>query len=220
MSRTLPACVALVALLAAFPVTAQTQNNPAPNSVVRLGEFIRTPAHLTALRAAITAFEPNALLAVCRDLKPVRGRSWKPLEEPVFEGASHAPRTAAWQEVWEVDACGKTGVRSVGFVARPNQGVVPLPMFPGESLADLKLQVDAGQTALSISAPAALRCTDRDTIQVSNSAVVNRAALNTGRWTERWTVAGCGRTADIEVEFSPGPQGRPVYEFRNSGTRR
>jgi len=196
-------------LILSMPAAAQ----PRPSAEVqRLGEFIRSAEHLGQVGAAIKAFEPAALAARCAEVRPTRGQGWRPVEEPVFDPGAKAPKSAAWQETWEVSVCGQPGVRSLGFVARPGQGVVPLPMFPGESLADLKLQHDAGQIALTSTATAALQCDTR--VQVIASAVTNRTDIARGRWSERWTVAGCNRVADIDVDFSPGPQGQPKFEFR------
>ncbi len=199
----------------ALPSAAQ---QPRPSAEMqRLGEFIRSPEHLAQVRAAITAFEPAILAARCADVRPAKGREWQPVEDPVFDPGAKAPKTAAWQEIWEVTVCGQPGVRSVGFVARPGQGIVPLPMFPGESLANLRLQHDAGQLALTNSAPGALQCNSR--MQIVGSVVTNRADQTRGRWSERWTVSGCDRPADIDVDFSTSPQGQLTYEFRNSDRR-
>lgn len=206
---------------AATPPASQPPSNQpraTPADIQRLGEFILTPGHLTAVAAAITAFEPTALAASCKDVKPVKGRSWQPIEDPVFERFSKAPTNALWQESWEVNVCGTPGVRNLGFVARPGQGVVPLPMFPGDSLADLTLQVAAGQMALDTVAPGTLGCGEGK-IQVINSTVTNRATFARGQWSERWAVAGCGRTADIDVDFTPGPNGQPNYGFRAGKAR-
>jgi hypothetical protein len=179
----------------------------------RLAEYIKSPAHLQAVAAAISAFEPGALAATCKPVKPVKGRSWKPVEDPVFEPFAVAPKTAAWQESWDVSACGKTVIRNVGFVARPGEGVTPLPMFPGESLADLKLQEEAGQIALDTVAPGALKCQEGH-IQVIDSMVTDRAEAAQNRWTEQWIAAGCGRIVPIFVRFSPGPKGQPAFDFQ------
>lgn len=208
---------ALLAALAAGPAIAQQP--PSSPNVQRLREFIGSAEHLQAVRAALSAFEPAALAAACKDVRPIKGRSWRPVEEPVFDPGTKAPKTAAWQETWEVTACGKPGIRNIGFEARPGQGVVPLPMLPGESLADMRVQHDAGQLALTDSAPAALRCEERSRIQVINSVVISRPDAARRQWSERWTVAGCGRTADIHVDFRPDAQGRWVYEFRNQPRR-
>jgi hypothetical protein len=195
---------------------AAAQQRPSAE-VQRLGEFIRSPDHLTQVKAAIAAFEPATLAARCADVRPIKGRAWQPVEEPVFDPGATAPKNGAWQETWEITACGQPGVRSVGFVARPGQGIVPLPMFPGESLANLRLQHDAGQLALTSTAPGALQCNSR--MQIVSSSVTNRADHARGRWSERWTVAGCDRTAEIDVDFTPGPQGQPSFEFRNRASR-
>lgn len=204
--------------LAALPAAAQQPQQRPTAEVQRLGEFLRTPEHLAQLGAAIRAFEPTAHPTRCADVRPTKGRAWQPLEEPVFDPGAKAPKTATWQETWEVAACGQPGLRSVGFVARPGQGVVPLPMFPGESLANLRLQHDAGQLALTSAAPGALQqCNSR--MQIIGSTVTNRVDHARGRWSERWTVAGCDRIAEIDVDFSPDQQGKPTYQFRNSGRR-
>ena len=179
----------------------------------RLAEYIKSPAHLQAVAAAISAFEPDALAARCKDVKPVKGRSWKPVEDPVFEPFAVVPKSAAWQESWEVSACGKPAVRNVGFVARAGEGVTPLPMFPGDSLADLKLQQEAGQIALDTVAPGALKCQEGH-IQVVDSMVTDGAQAAQNRWTEQWIAAGCGRLVPIYVRFSPGANGRPAFDFQ------
>jgi len=208
-----------LALASAGGALAQTvPGKPPAANVQRLGEYIRTPEHLRAVGAAIAAFEPAVLQAGCTDVKPVKGRSWQPVEDPVFEGAATAPNNAAWQESWDVTACGKPVVRNLGFVARPGEGVVPLPMFPGDSLADLKLQEEAGQMALDTVAPGALGCT-QGKIQVIASTVTDRAEYARGKWSERWTAAGCSRTVDIDADFLPGPTGRPTYGFRAGKAR-
>jgi len=199
--------------------TAVAQSSAASQAEVqRLGEYIRTPDHLKVVGTAIATFEPTALQAQCKDVKPVKGRSWQPVEEPKFEGPGPAPTNAAWQESWDVTVCGRPEVRNIGFVARPGQPVVPFPMFPGTSLADLKLQADAGQMALDTVAPGALNC-PQGAIQVIASTVTNRAEFARGKWSERWTVAGCGHTADIDVDFLPGPNGRPTWGFRAGKAR-
>ena len=219
MSRHLPVLVALALVALAAEARAQgAPNATAQAAVQRLGEYIRTPDHLKMVGAAIATFEPTALQAACKDVKPVRGRSWQPVEEPVFEGAAAAPTSALWQESWDVSVCGRPEVRNVGFVARPGQGVVPLPMFPGTSLADLKLQEEAGQMALNTVAPGALNC-PQGSNQVIASSVINRTEFARGKWSERWTVAGCAHSVDIDVDFLPGPGGKPVYGFRAGRAR-
>ncbi|HTP84659.1 MAG TPA: hypothetical protein VMQ11_17030, partial [Alphaproteobacteria bacterium] len=108
--------LALVAATSAFGQSPPARSTDA--DLKRLAEYIKSPAHLEAVAAAISAFEPNALAATCKTVKPVKGRSWKPVEDPVFEMYAVAPKTAAWQESWDVSACGKSGIRNLGFVAR------------------------------------------------------------------------------------------------------
>lgn len=212
--RPFPALALAALLLMGSPAVGQTPPAKATDAAMqRLAEYIKSPAHLQAVAAAIAAFEPDALAATCKDVKPVKGRSWRPVEEPVFEPYAVAPKSAAWQESWDVSACGKSGVRNLGFVARPGQGVVPLPMFPGDSLADLKLQEQAGQIALDTVAPGALQCQEGH-IQVIDSMVTDRHDAAQGRWTEQWIAAGCGRIVPIYVRFSPGPKGEPAFEFQ------
>src|SRR5262249_35142744 len=68
----------------------------------RLADFIRQPGHLNAVRAAITAFEPTVLAAACKDLRVVRGDTWKQLDAPNFETGANAPSRGAWEETWQV----------------------------------------------------------------------------------------------------------------------
>ncbi|MBV8535923.1 MAG: hypothetical protein JO128_10045 [Alphaproteobacteria bacterium] len=209
--------IALGLALFVVAAAASGQTPPPPKSsqaeIQRLAEYIKSPAHLEAVAAAISAFEPDALAATCKTVKPVKGRSWKPVEDPVWEMYAVAPKTAAWQESWEVSACGKPGVRNIGFVARPGQGVTPLPMFPGESLADLKLQEEAGQIALDTVAPGALKCQEGH-IQVIDSMVTDGTQAAQNRWTEQWIAAGCGHIVPIFVRFSPGQNGKPAFDFQ------
>lgn len=211
--RPLLAGLAIALLGGAMAFAQAPASKPTAADVQRLGEYIKSPDHLQAVAAAIAAFEPDALAAVCKAVKPVKGRSWKPVEDPAFDASGAAPTSAAWQESWDVSACGKPGVRNIGFVARPGQGVTPLPMFPGESLADLKLQQQAGQIALDTVAPGALDCAEGH-IQVIDSMVTDGAAAAQNRWTEQWIAAGCGRIVPIYVRFSPGQNGQPAFDFQ------
>jgi hypothetical protein len=209
-------CAAVLAMMG----TPLAQNRAQTSAAVRqLGDYIRSPDHLKVVGAAIATFEPTILAAKCKDVKPVKGRAWQPVEEPIFDAGAKIPKAAAWQETWDIAACGKPGIRSIGFVIRTDQDIVPIPMFPGESLADLNLQLEAGQVALDTVAPGTLPCAEKNRIQVIESAVLNRADVARGRWSERWTVAGCNRTAFIDVTFSPGPRGRPNYEFQGRAGR-
>jgi hypothetical protein len=211
------AAFAILSALLAYPAAAQQPRQSA--EMQRLGEFIRSPAHLEQVRAALQAFEPTVFLAECAEVRPTKGVRWQPFQEPVFEAGASAPRTALWQETWEVSLCGKTGLRSVSFEARAGQGIIPRPMFPGESLADVRDQLDAGTVALSDIAPGVLPCNERGRIQVINSMVTNRGDASRTRWSERWTVAGCNRRAEIDVDFTRSPQGRTSFEFRNRARR-
>jgi len=212
-----PAAFAVLAILLACPAVAQPRQSA---EMQRLNEFIRSPGHLEQVRAALQTFEPTALLATCATVKPTKGVRWQPLQEPTFDMSGlSAPKTALWQETWEVDTCGRPGLRSVSFEARAGQGILPRPMFPGESFANAIDQIDAGTAVLSDVAPGALQCEERGRIQVINSTVTNRGDAARMRWSERWTVAGCNRRAEIDVDFTRSPTGRTSFEFR-SGTRR
>src|SRR4051812_44709477 len=109
--RTLAASlVCALALVAGSDASAQGQAQSSA-AVKQLGDYIRSADHLRVVGAAITAFEPSALQANCREVKPVKGRAWQPVEEPVFERNNKIPTSAAWQETWEVNVCGKSSLR-------------------------------------------------------------------------------------------------------------
>ncbi len=110
---------------------------------------------------------------------------------------------AAWIERYDV-ACDET-LRRSGFLQMKDDQVYPMPLLPGATIADYLLQTDA----LNIVSTAAMMRIDK---QCSGASVTDTAVSQPPEgagqpWKERWSVDVCGELQEIDVDFTPSPQG-------------
>ena len=91
--------------------TAAAQNRAQTSAAVRqLGDYIRTPDHLKVVGMAIATFEPTALAATCKDVKPVKGRSFV-MHAGRYLGALTRCKSSSFE------TCTKRTARQSGFGA-------------------------------------------------------------------------------------------------------
>lgn len=113
------------------------------------------------------------------------------------------PATGVWRLGYDVTRCETVKRYNLLYRALPN-GVTRTTMAPGRSIADIQLQLDAWGMAL-----VNLRTMRPDCPQ---PAILD-TQLNGGMprpgdpWREKWTVVGCGPQVDLDMRFTPSPQG-------------
>ena len=110
---------------------------------------------------------------------------------------------AAWIERYDV-ACDER-LRRSAFLQMKDGKVYPMALLPGTTIADYMLQADA----LNIVSTAAVTRIDKECSEASvTDTAVARPPEGAGQpWTERWSVDACGELQEIDVDFTPSPQG-------------
>jgi hypothetical protein len=124
---------------------------------------------------------------VLRDVYPIKG----------------AEADAAWIERYDV-ACEET-LRRSAFLQMKDDKFYPMALLPGATIADYMLQADA----LNIVSTAAVTRIDKECNEASvTDTAVSQPPEGAGQaWKERWSVNACGELQEIDVDFTPSPQG-------------
>lgn len=124
---------------------------------------------------------------VLRDIYPIKGTE----------------ADAAWIERYDV-ACDET-LRRSAFLQMKDDKFYPMALLPGATIADYMLQGDA----LNIVSTAAVTRIDKECNEASvTDTAVSQPPEGAGQpWKERWSVNTCGELQEIDVDFTPSPQG-------------
>lgn len=112
------------------------------------------------------------------------------------------PAKMSWIERYTVD-CGQK-VRRALFWFREGQNAKATPMAPGESIADVPLQVDAIGVSKATAAQAAPN--DCKEMRLIDTAVTEQPS-DGPKWKERWTYQACGAVVPVDIDFTPAPDG-------------
>jgi len=110
---------------------------------------------------------------------------------------------AAWIERYDV-TCDET-LRRSAFLQMKDDKFYPMALLPGATIADYMLQTDA----LNIVTTAAATRIDKECDEASvTDTAVSQPPEGVGQpWKERWSVDACGEPQEIDVDFTPSPQG-------------
>ena len=124
---------------------------------------------------------------VLRDVYPIKGTE----------------SDAAWIERYDV-TCEET-LRRSAFLQMKDDKFYPMALLPGGTIADYMLQTDA----LNIVTTAAVTRIDKECSEASvTDTAVSQPPDGAGQpWKERWSVDACGEPQEIDVDFTPSPQG-------------
>jgi hypothetical protein len=112
------------------------------------------------------------------------------------------PTDVIWVERYNV-ACKKPLRRSLLVFLKDGE-ITAVPITPGSTLADPRLQVDARTFA---TAGALTQSTDCDEAIVVDSEVTTAPPQGGGPWKERWYVNACGKVKAVDVRFTPSAGG-------------
>lgn len=110
---------------------------------------------------------------------------------------------AAWIERYDV-TCDET-LRRSAFLQMKDDKFYPMALLPGATIADYMLQADA----LNIVSTAAVTRIDKECNEasVTDTAVSQPPEAAGQPWKERWSIDACGEQQEIDVDFTPSPQG-------------
>lgn len=156
---------------------------------------------------------PRAALPACPALSD--GKPSVTLEQDVTFDAGGLPRSGAWWGRYPVTGCGTERIINIRFQAEPS-GVRFLVTLPGRTRANVVLQRDALTYAFIGASTKARDCKD---MVVADTAFDgfglspgDKTAPETGPWRETWTVAACGKSFAVPLEFIPDATGTTINQ--------
>ncbi len=123
-----------------------------------------------------------------------------------------------YQERMLLEGCGNSFMPNFMVLHRPDDTAI-VSMVPGETLASLKLMMDAQAPAIAAAGVVA-RCGDMSGASFVHSVVaVQPTGADPGqRWSELWTLRVCGANVEIPVDFLRTDAGA-TFTFRPSAGR-
>ncbi|HYD98642.1 MAG TPA: hypothetical protein VEH84_04615 [Alphaproteobacteria bacterium] len=191
----------------------------APEPVDHFRRYIGSAYH-TAVLKGLVASQERSLAPACKNpvLKARLGQ-W-PLRPVAFSADSAHPTAGVWQERLRVDRCGRLVLHNYLFEARPGLPPSALPLAPGRSQADARLQRDlmpALATAAAKNRPPCddVRVTDTllDAVSVPPEGDAAGRLLR-GAWRESWSLDRCGAPLTLTVDFTADGSGRIAFDIR------
>lgn len=158
---------------------------------------------------------PSAVLTLCPKL--VQGTAKLLVLEPVTMAANGFPISGFWKQTLPVSGCGNDTTLNLFFRADKNQVVETLVGVPGETHADLALQPEARQIALTAASQTIMGCGRYDVIDTrfdGEDAGAADAGVAAGKrpWLETWSMAGCDQVALVPLAFQPDATGTRVVQ--------
>jgi hypothetical protein len=117
-----------------------------------------------------------------------------------------AAEGSAWQERYLI-RCKQDVRRTFLLFLSAKDGMKSMELTPGGTIADITLQRDVLQgatTAALINRAAPTKCKNA---RVRDSRVTAGTGLSNTPWTEVWVMDVCGTSIDVEIKFTPSPQG-------------
>lgn len=132
-------------------------------------------------------------------------------EAPQFIATREVPVAGRWLERVTVSRCGRTVRHNVFLFASKVRGLHAVVGFPGESRADVDLQLQIGKQVMANARRTNQGCKRLDIIETVQRDKNTPAARP---WTEIWTTWVCGTLVHAEVRFTPKPGGGVDYVVR------
>ncbi|MEP9350266.1 hypothetical protein [Xanthobacter sp. KR7-225] len=179
----------------------------------RFQRFLYSDAY-RALLAKAWARVPKAVLPDCPSLTD--GKISATLRQDVAFDGRGMPVSGSWWVRYPVSGCGAERIVNILFVA-DREGVRTLVTLPGTTRADVVLQRDALMYAF-VGAGTRAPADCKDMLVTDTSFEGFGLAPGPGRppqagpWRETWTVAACGRTFAVPMEFIPDATGTTINQ--------
>jgi hypothetical protein len=121
-------------------------------------------------------------------------------------GGQRLPDVSAWMERYVIKC--KVDVRRTFLLFLPPKGSMKsVELAPGATIADVTLQRDVlkgASMAAMIGRGTAAGC---KRVQVRDTRVTSGTGLSNTPWSEAWTMDACGTSVDVEIKYTPSPQG-------------
>jgi hypothetical protein len=187
------------------------------DGIEELQTFIASDFHKGLVAKALSTIPP-AVFQRCPALQS-NGADVTILR-PLSFGKGGRPNAGAWREAFPVAGCGNDTVLNIFFEAGKDKKINTMVGFPGTTHADLVLQGDA---QLYASVGAGILAKDCETFDVKNTrfeayGLSDPPTADPGPdsrlrpWWETWTMTGCGRTIDVQLDFAPDETGTQITQ--------
>lgn len=182
----------------------------------QLQAFIGSELYQGLLTRALAGL-PQAVFRRCPTL--VSGAAKVTVLKPMSFAGDGSPIGGSWRQTAAVAGCGNDTVLNLYFSAGADGKIATLIGIPGGTVADPTLQRDAvlfvNRGAMSV----AKDCKNFDVINtrfegfgLSRPPTPDPGAGSTRPWWETWTVAGCGHTIDVPIDFLPDGRGTQILQ--------
>lgn len=207
------ACAALLAATSAPAARAET--DPAA-----FRKYLSSDAFRAQLAKA-WANVPAAILPACPSLSRGEARA-APRQNVTFDAAGQ-PVSGSWWAHLPVSGCGAARIINILFLAG-RAGVRSMVALPGTTRADIALQRDALTYAFIGAGTRAGDCKDMLVTDTAFDGFAPSPGAGRGAgdgpwqetwretWRETWTVAACGHTFAVPLEFVPDATGTTINQ--------
>jgi hypothetical protein len=207
---------AFIAFLLAAPllvIVAPALADPPPPPPELLA-LMASPGHKAALLAA-------GQQAMATLPEPCASAEWHTtgdvgvIEAPVT-GPAGQPASGMWREQLIASGCGGARAFNVLTTVQPDGSLASGPLLPGNTIAGPVLQHDSVGYAAAAFGELPPGCAQG---VVTNTAFGSfegdsnpkvPASRNGRPWRETWTLAACGKTADVLMHFAPDDTGTTI----------
>lgn len=216
-----PASCVLLAALSASCQAVWASGEADAQAVQATAAYARQ--HMWADKLAQAALETDqnlGLHADCKEASQPVPMSMQVVRPAEFVDGKADPVKGSWLVRYRLDRCGDAKIYNAVYLAHDGSPPTVHPSFPGTTLANPTLLLDAMRSA-NLLAGATGMPKDCSKTYVFDMQVVDAPHDVTdggktfkGAWNERWTFSQCGKLIDVSMLFRPSPEGG--VDFRAS----
>lgn len=139
---------------------------------------------------------------------------------PITFAADGFPNGGIWKQTFPVTGCGNDTVLNFYFQATPAEKINAVIAAPGDTHANLTLQQDASRYAkigvetIRKDCPTlSIKTTKFEGYGIKDPPVADPGVNVAKRpWWESWTMAGCGHTYIVPLDFMPDATGTRIVQ--------
>jgi hypothetical protein len=138
---------------------------------------------------------------------------------PLSFGADGYPNAGSWRQAFPISGCGNDTVLNLFFFAGADEKINTVIGVPGTSHANLTLQRDAVRYA-NIGAALVMKSCKAFYVKTTRFEGYGLRKPETPDpgpgparpWWETWTMAGCGGSVDVPMDFVPDGSGTQIIQ--------
>ncbi len=192
-----------------YATTINTMND-VTDSVARY--MLKSPEVLKSLRDIGLFYEDKLERGTdCLESVNITPVSMGLISPITFDFKDAYPREGIWTVRFKFERCNQSSLYSVLFNATNGGQPKATALYPGESLADPRLYVDALTPAIMAIRAQWPKCED---FYISDTKVLAEPLNNA--WSEAWTFYGCKQFKTLNVNFTPAKDGGTDFAISNS----